>query len=119
AVSSDGEDHFRHWAVLVREMTLVDAQAIMLRTRGCWHSDDTEPGTMYELVRDEKDHNNVNIKRPFGVATIRTEWGAFSVQYVGETTMTYKMIEREGTRLFLTPLIDNPLARRIVDERPN
>ena len=94
--SSDGKYHLRHWGVLVSEMTLVDAQAILLRTRGFWDSNDLELGTLYETFRDEKGYQNVNAKGPFRMATIRNEWHGFSIEFVGETSMTHELIQQEG-----------------------
>jgi hypothetical protein len=96
ASTSDGKDHLRHWGVLVNEMSLIDAQAILLRTKEYGANDNTELGTMYKLFRDEGDRNNVNITQQFGMATIRKEWQMFSVQYVGGTAMTHAMIKQEG-----------------------
>jgi len=77
-------------------MTLIDAQVVILRSRGPWGSDDTNLGTMYELVNEEHGHINVHIQRPFEMAKIRNEWPAFSAQYVGETEATYDSIRQQG-----------------------
>jgi hypothetical protein len=99
AKTSDGKEYFRHWAILVSEMTLIDAQVILERTTQYGGDEDTNIGTMYELFRDERDRNNVNVTRPFKTSTLRRRWQTFSVQYVGETEMNHKMIEREGIRI--------------------
>ena len=94
----------RHWGVLVSDMTLLDAKAIMLRSREYDGDANTPLGTMYELCRQE-DRNTVNVIRPFGMYTIRKEWQAFSAQFVGVTELTHDMIIREGnssTRRTLT-----------------
>ena len=121
ANSSAGKDHLRHWGILISEMTIVDAQAIMLRTRGYGGNDDLELGTLYELFRNENDYNNVNIICPFGMRTIKENWHGFSIQYVGETQMTHDMIEQEGTsfRSQIKFQTDAILAIRITHERPN
>ena len=95
--SSDGRDHFRHWGVLVSEMTLVDAQAIFTRTRGFWDNNDIELGTLYETFPDDQGFQNVWSRHgPLQMATIRNEWRALSFQLVGETDMTHEMIQQEG-----------------------
>lgn len=94
--TSARRDHLRHWGVLVSDLTLIDAQVIMLRTRGNWGDENTPLGTMYELFRDEDDRNNVKVSRPLYIRTIKSEWRAFSSQYIGETRMTSEMIELEG-----------------------
>lgn len=93
---SSGSDCFRHWGILVTEMSLVDAQAILSRARGYCSGDYTELGTMYELFQDEQGQNNVNIQCDFGMATIRKEWHMLSTQYVGQTEMSHEMIKYEG-----------------------
>lgn len=96
--TSQGRDQFRHWGVLVSELTLLDAQIILLRNPQHWDTEYDSPlGTMYDLFRDEDSQNNVHITRPFEVATIQRDWRAVSVQYVGETNMTFEMIDKEGT----------------------
>jgi hypothetical protein len=94
-LTSDGSDSLRHWGVVVTELTLIDVQVILQRTKGDMEDDDTSLGTLYELRRDEK-VNNVNIVRPFKIATVRREWRAFSCQHIGQTKMTHDMIEHEG-----------------------
>jgi hypothetical protein len=93
-----GKQHLRHWAVLVSEMSLLDAQAIMLRRIEYRGNDRTVWGTMYELFRDDGNINNVNINRQFGMETVRKEWQMIDIQYVGQTEMTPVEIEIEGTR---------------------
>jgi hypothetical protein len=105
--ASDGKEHLRHCGVLVREMTIIDAQAILLRTRGFWDNHDIDLGTLYETFRDEKGFYNVNIKHPFLMATIRNEWRAFSVQFVGETGMTHQLVKEEGTLYLFARLTAN------------
>ena len=34
AVMSDGKDHLRHWGILVNNLSVVDTQAILSRTKG-------------------------------------------------------------------------------------
>jgi hypothetical protein len=97
ASASDGKQHFRHWAVLVSEMSLLDAQAIMLRRIEYCGNDRTDWGTMYELFRDHGNINNVNISRRFGMETMRKEWPMVDIQYVGQTEMIPENIEIEGT----------------------
>jgi hypothetical protein len=92
-IASDGKPALRHWGVLVSELTLLDVQVIMQRTRA---DAETSLGTMYELFREEG-YNNVNIIRPFGIATIRREWRAFSAEYIDTTEMTFETIDVEGT----------------------
>jgi hypothetical protein len=60
--------------------------------------DRTELGSMYELCRDEDDHINVKITRPFEVGTIRVgeEWSMVDFQYVGGTQMMHDQIKFEG-----------------------
>src|SRR5271170_7491026 len=96
-IASDGKPALRHWGVLVSELTLLDVQVIMQRTRGIFE-DSTPLGTMYELFREEG-YGNVNIIRPFGIAIIRKDWHAFSAQYIGVTEMTLQMIDKEGNIL--------------------
>src|ERR1700728_3138042 len=74
ALTSDGRDYLRHWGVLISEMTLLDAQVILFRKTEYRGNGGTELGTMYELLRDENNHNNVKITRPFELATIEKEW---------------------------------------------
>jgi hypothetical protein len=94
--TSDGKHHLCHWGILVNEMSQVDAQAIWQRTRNYGASDKTELGTMYELFRDENDRNNVHITTPFQMANMKKEWPMFSMQYVGQTLMSYERIKQEG-----------------------
>jgi hypothetical protein len=97
-VASDGMPALRHWGVLVSELTVLDAKVIIQRTRV---DADTPLGTMYELFPQEG-YNNVNIIRPFGIATIRKEWHAFSVEYIDTTEMSFEMIDVEGTAHVVT-----------------
>jgi hypothetical protein len=60
----------------VSELTLLDIQVILQWTRYS-ENDDTPLGTMHELCREEGRYANVNIVRPFGLDTIRGEWGSF------------------------------------------
>jgi hypothetical protein len=93
-LTSDGRNYMRHWGVLINELNPVDFQVIMERTRDyCWS--ETSLGTMYELFRDTR-HNNLKLTRPFMIKTIRTEWRAFSSEYLGETEMDYEAIEQIG-----------------------
>ena len=87
--------------MLVSEMSLLDAKAILSRTREYGAIDNTELGTMYDLFRDDDDRNNVHICREFSVANLRQEWKWFSAQYVGRTDMTADAIKTEGTYLSL------------------
>lgn len=96
AVISNGKEHFCHWGVLVSDMTLLDGQAILLRKIEYGGNDKTDLGTMYDLFREKDGHINVNINRPFTMAIIKREWRWLSVQYVGETHMTYEMIKDES-----------------------
>jgi hypothetical protein len=96
ATLSFGKHHLCHWGLLVSEMTILDAKVIFLRTLEYGANDDTELGTMYDLCRDEKSRNMVNVKRPFRVSHLRTEWNTFTAQYVGETKMKYGDISIEG-----------------------
>jgi hypothetical protein len=89
-------DCLRHWGVLVTEMSLIDAQAILARNRSYCGGDYTELGTMYELFQDEEGHNNVNIRCDFGLATIRKEWRGLTIHYIGQTEMSFEMIKQEG-----------------------
>jgi len=82
--------------MLVSEMSLLDAKAILSRTREYGAIDNTELGTMYDLFRDDDDRNNVHICREFSVANLRQEWKWFSAQYVGHTDMTADEIKNEG-----------------------
>jgi hypothetical protein len=95
--ASDGKQRLRHWAVLVSEMTLLDAQATMLRRIEYCGNDRTDWGTMYELFRDDGNINNVNISRQFGMEMMKKEWPMVDIQYVGQTEMTPGKIETEGT----------------------
>jgi hypothetical protein len=101
---SNGKPHLRHWGVLVSDMTMVDARAILFRKTEYGANDETELGTMYELFRDE-DYNNVKITRPFEMATIREEWSMVDFQLVGETQLTHELIKQEGNFPKYTPLI--------------
>lgn len=96
AMISNGKDHLRHWGVLISDMTLLDARAILLRNREFGGKDRTELGIMYELSRDENYHNDLKITRPFEIATIRKEWGMVDFQYVGETEMLHEVIKYKG-----------------------
>lgn len=97
--TSDGKRYLRHWGVIVTELGLVDAKAIMLRTRAHGNENDMDLGVLYELFQDGDSRNNVNIVRPLRMATIREHWRMFSADYIGQTEMTHEMIEREGNRL--------------------
>jgi hypothetical protein len=101
AQTSSGKDHLRHWGVLVSEMTLIDAQVFLQRTTAYGGNDTTDLGVMYELFRDGNNKNNVNITRPFRMASIRKDWGTFSCEYIGQTSMTHIQIKREGMYLSL------------------
>lgn len=96
-ITTDGKPALRHWGVLISELTLLDVQVIMQRTRGSLE-EDTTLGTMYELFQEEG-YGNVNIIRPFGISIIRKEWHSFSSQYIGTTDMTLQMIDHEGNAL--------------------
>src|SRR5947207_10948821 len=92
AMISNGKDHFRHWGVLISDMTLLDARAILLRNGEFGGKDRTELGILYELSRDENYHNDLKITQPFEIATIRKEWWMVDFQYVGETEMLHEVI---------------------------
>jgi hypothetical protein len=96
-ITSDGKPALRHWGVLISELTLLDVQVIMQRTRGSLE-EDTTLGTMYELFPEEG-YGNVHIIRPFGILRIRNEWHSFSAQYIGTTLITLQMIDHEGNPL--------------------
>jgi len=100
-ISSDGKAHLRHWAVLISELTPLDAQVILQRTRGYFGNDDTDLGTMYELCREEGRYTNVNIIRPFSMETIRKDWGAFSIEFMGTTDKAHDEIKQEGNGSYL------------------
>jgi hypothetical protein len=85
--------------MLVSEMSLLDAKAILTRTREYCAIDNTELGTMYDLFRDDDDRNNVHICREFSVVNLRQEWKWFSAQYVGHTDMTADELKNEGIYL--------------------
>jgi hypothetical protein len=93
-----GKPHLNHWGVLVSDLSVVDAQAIMLRTRASSEAI-IELGTMYELFREEDGRNNVSITRPVTVEKIHEEWPAFSANYIGETEIPYETITSEGKSL--------------------
>ena len=117
AASSQGKDYLRHWGVLISDMSLIDLQVILSRTRDFGANDNTMWGTMLELFRDEDKKNNVNIK-DFGMKTLREEWPMFSMAYVGKTSMTYEQIKHQG--IYLATLIaDLPLAIEIVTRYPD
>lgn len=96
ADTSEGKEYLRHWGVLVSEMTIVDAKAILARSPRYSLSDNMELGTMYELFREKKNLNNVRIHRPFNFPIIREQWRRFATEYVGETEKTHETIELEG-----------------------
>jgi len=68
----------------------------MQRTRGFSGNGDAPLGTMYELCREEGRYTNVNIVRPFGMATIRKDWGAFSIEFIGMTDKAHNEVKEEG-----------------------
>ena len=96
--TSNGRDHLRHWGVIVSELSIIDIQVIMQRSRGNWGTELTSLGTLYELFRDGSQQNTVNVIRPFHMGMIREDWRGFSSQYIGLSDMTHEMIEQEGRR---------------------
>jgi hypothetical protein len=99
-IKTSNERHYLcHWGMLVSEMSLLDAKAILTRTREYCAIDNTELGTMYDLFRDDDDRNNVHICREFSVVNLRQEWKWFSAQYVGHTDMTADELKNEGIYL--------------------
>lgn len=118
AFTSIGKIHLHHWGVFVTDLTFLDIQVIMQRTRA-WEDGETSVGALYDLRRDET-VNNVNVVRPFTLAIIRREWPAFSTQYVRKTDMIHEKIELEGRfqsssafQLMVFP------ALRIIKKHPN
>ena len=90
----DGKHHLCHWGILITELSVVDAKAIIFRTRP--QSEDIELGTMFELSRDFQDLNTVSVTAPFTIAMAREKWRPFSAMIIGETAMTDAEIESEG-----------------------
>ena len=88
---SDGKAHLRHWGILITEIPLVDARAILLRTIEDDGVDveETELGTMYEVFRDDEDRHNINITRLFRMTRKRGRTADF--QYVGESEVTHSV----------------------------
>lgn len=94
-ISSDEKAFLRHWGVLVSDLTLLDAQVVLQRTRSL-EPTDTALGALYELCVENGKYTNVNIIRPLGMATIRKDWGAFSVEFIGTTEWSHDDIKNEG-----------------------
>jgi hypothetical protein len=95
AASSDGKDYLCHWGVLVNEMNGIDVEVVMARVRKYGANDNTELGIMYELHRNEENVNNLRITEKLGISSIK-KWPIFSIQFVGETTITHDIIEKIG-----------------------
>ena len=96
AASSDGKNYLRHWGVLVNEMTIIDIEVIISRVRKYGANDNTDLGIMYELHRNNDNKNDLRITEKFGINSVRNEWPMFSMEYIGETTMTYDIIKIIG-----------------------
>jgi hypothetical protein len=92
---SDGKSHLRHWGILVSDMSLLDLEVLLSRTRRSGTNDRTVLGTMYELYRIA-DKNSVKIDAEFEMDSLKTDWPMFVVTYVGKTTMSYKEIKGKG-----------------------
>ena len=95
AASSDGMDYLCHWGVLVNEMNIVDVEVIMARVRKYGTNDNTELGILYKLHRNEENKNDLRVTEKFGIDSIK-KWPVFSIQHVGETTITHDVIEKIG-----------------------
>jgi hypothetical protein len=96
AISSDGKDYLCHWGVLVNEMNMMDVEVIISRVRNYGANDNTDLGIMYELHRNEGNKNDLIITPKIGINSIKKKWPMFSIQYVGESTMTYDVIKEIG-----------------------
>jgi hypothetical protein len=96
ASSSDGKDHLRHWGVLVSDMTLLDLEVLLSRTRELGAKDNTVFGTMYELYRMPDDKNTVSINTEFSMESLRNDWPMFAMAFVGKTTLSHTQIKDEG-----------------------
>lgn len=96
---SVGKEYLHHWGILVSEMNILDAQAILLRKVEYGGNDATELRTLYELTRSQDSRNTVKTTRPFrteAIRTLRREWGFVDFQFVGETEYTHESILLEG-----------------------
>jgi hypothetical protein len=80
----------------VSTLSLIDANAILLRKRYHNVDDHTELGVMYGLARGDNGKNYLHVTRPFQIRHLRTQWRTSSREVVGETTMTPEFIEFEG-----------------------
>lgn len=93
---SDGKDYLCHWGVLVNEMNKLDVEIIISRVRRYGANDNTELGIMYELYRNECNKNDLIITKKVGINSIKMKWPMFSIQYIGESTMTHDIIKEIG-----------------------
>lgn len=100
AVTSQDKHHLCHWGVLVTEISLVDAHALMQRTIPTRGMDNIVLGKMYELWRDEYNKNNVHA-HGFDLKKLREQWSMFSTQYIGETNLDHQGIKKEGNIILL------------------
>jgi hypothetical protein len=97
AWTSDGTLHLCHWGVLVTELNLVDAKALMHRnTPGGSTKDDPELGALWELNRTPENRNTVNVSRPFKLSALKKQWTAVTGQHLGSTRFTHEEIQIEG-----------------------
>jgi hypothetical protein len=96
AVFSNGKIYLCHWGVLVNEMGMVDVKVIVSRVRKYGANDNTDLGIMYEIHRGEDNKHDLAINQKIGINSIKEKWPMFSIQYVGESTMTHDIIKEIG-----------------------
>ena len=80
----------------MNEMNTLDVEVIISRVRKYGANDNTDMGIMYELHRNEGNKNDLVITEKNGINSVKEKWPMFSIQYVGETTMTHNVIEETG-----------------------
>jgi hypothetical protein len=100
AVTSQDKHHLCHWGVLVTELSLVDAQALIQRNTTIRGTENIALGKMYELMRDEYNRNNAHA-HGFDLMKLKDQWSTFSAQYIGLTDLNHQRIKNEGKILEL------------------
>jgi hypothetical protein len=96
STSDPGKPHFRHWGILVTELTEAQVRDIIQTTHEGEPFESRILGAMYELRRQAKRSDCV-VNENFTTETVRQTWGkTFTAHPIGGTEMTDQEIRAEG-----------------------
>jgi hypothetical protein len=99
STSDPDKPHFRHWGILVTDLTEPQLRDIIQKAQQR-HFENRILGTMYELRRDGK-QTECMVDANFSMEKVRDTWGkTFSAHPIGATEMVAEEIREAGNTTF-------------------